>query len=84
MNRLTGYRSAAALAQKVVVALHPADAVVRLSIRSPEDGMRVLRDPETPPEQSTLALRALVNPPVPRSSGTWRARPSEWRTTPTP
>jgi hypothetical protein len=29
--------------------------VVRLSIRSPEDGLRVLRDPETPPEQSTLA-----------------------------
>jgi hypothetical protein len=40
--------------------------IVRLSIRSPEDGLRVLRDPETPPEQSTLALRALVNPPVPQ------------------
>jgi hypothetical protein len=42
------------------------DAVVRLSIRSPEDGLRVLRDPETPPEQSTLALRVHVNPPVPQ------------------
>ena len=42
------------------------DPVVRLSIRSPEDGLRVLRDPETPPEQSTLALRALVSPPVPQ------------------
>jgi penicillin-binding protein 1C len=40
--------------------------IVRLSIRSPEDGLRVLRDPETPPDQSTLALRALVNPPVPQ------------------
>ena len=44
----------------------PTGAVVRLSIRSPEDGLRVLRDPETPPEQSTLALRALVNPSVPQ------------------
>jgi penicillin-binding protein 1C len=43
-----------------------AGAIVRLSIRSPEDGLRVLRDPETPPEQSTLALRALVSPPVPQ------------------
>jgi len=43
-----------------------AGAVVRLSIRSPEDGLRVLRDPETPPEQSTLALRAHVSPPVPQ------------------
>jgi penicillin-binding protein 1C len=40
------------------------DGVVRLSIRSPEHGLRVLRDPETPPEQSTLALRALADPPV--------------------
>ena len=42
------------------------DAYGHVSIRSPEDGLRVLRDPETPPEQSTLALRALVNPPVPQ------------------
>jgi penicillin-binding protein 1C len=42
------------------------DAVVRLSIRSPEDRLRVLGDPETPPEQSTLALRALASPPVPQ------------------
>ena len=40
------------------------DGVVRLSIRSPEPGLRVLRDPETPPEQSTLALRAVADPPV--------------------
>ncbi len=42
------------------------DAIVRVSIRSPENGERVLRDPETPPEQSTLALRAIADPPVPQ------------------
>jgi penicillin-binding protein 1C len=41
-------------------------AAVRLSVRSPENGLRVLRDPESPPEQSTLALRAVVDPPVPQ------------------
>ncbi len=39
---------------------------MRLSVRSPEDGLRVLRDPETPPEQSTLALRAMADPPAPQ------------------
>ena len=38
----------------------------RLWITSPESGLRVLRDPETPPEQATLALRATVEPPVPQ------------------
>ena len=38
-------------------------ATIRLSVTSPENGLRVLRDPETPPEQSTLALRAVVDPP---------------------
>jgi penicillin-binding protein 1C len=41
-----------------------ADGVARLSIRSPEHGLRLLRDPETPPERSTLALSAVVDPPV--------------------
>jgi penicillin-binding protein 1C len=36
----------------------------RLSITSPVSGQRVLRDPETPLEQSTIALRAVVDPPV--------------------
>ncbi len=40
--------------------------VVRLSVRSPQNGLRLLRDPETPPEQSTLALRAVADPPVPQ------------------
>ena len=88
MNRLTGYRSAAALVQKVMLTLHPgeadgladvpfppprggrrvppppaldepagasvrlAQAVVRLSVRSPEDGLRVLRDPGHRPSRA--------------------------------
>jgi penicillin-binding protein 1C len=36
----------------------------RVSITSPESGLRLLRDPETPPEAATLALRATVDPPV--------------------
>jgi len=47
-----------------VLARFVPDEIVRLSIRSPEQGLRVLRDPETPPEQSTLALRAIADPPV--------------------
>ncbi len=39
---------------------------VRLRITSPENGLRLLRDPETPPEQSTLALTVIVDPPVPQ------------------
>jgi penicillin-binding protein 1C len=39
---------------------------VRLSILSPEQNLRVLRDPETPPAQATLALRVVVDPPVPQ------------------
>ena len=41
-------------------------AAPRLWIASPEDGLRVLRDPETPAGQATLALRAVVDPPVPQ------------------
>lgn len=39
---------------------------VRVSIVSPEDGLRLVRDPETPADQATLALRAVVNPLVPQ------------------
>ena len=46
--------------------IRPAQVGVRLTVRSPENGLRVLRDPETPPEQSTLALRAVADPPVPQ------------------
>ena len=35
----------------------------RITITSPESGLRVLRDPETPPERATLALKAVVDPP---------------------
>ncbi len=39
-------------------------AAARISITAPSAGMRVLRDPETPPDRTTLALRAVVDPPV--------------------
>jgi penicillin-binding protein 1C len=38
----------------------------RLSIASPEDGLRLFYDPETPPSMATLALRAIVDPPPER------------------
>jgi penicillin-binding protein 1C len=38
--------------------------VVRVSITAPENNLRVLRDPETPADQATLALRAVVEPAV--------------------
>jgi penicillin-binding protein 1C len=39
---------------------------VQLRITAPENGLRLLRDPETPAQSSTLALKADVNPPVPQ------------------
>ncbi|MEK6698366.1 MAG: transglycosylase domain-containing protein [Nitrospirota bacterium] len=39
---------------------------IRVSIISPENGLRLIRDPETPEGQATLALRAVVNPVVPQ------------------
>lgn len=42
------------------------DGKVHVSIVSPEDGLRLIRDPETPADQATLALRAVVNPIVPQ------------------
>ncbi|MBN2370837.1 MAG: transglycosylase domain-containing protein [Vicinamibacteria bacterium] len=41
-------------------------ATPRISITAPENGIRILLDPETPPEAATLALRAVVDPPVPQ------------------
>ena len=38
--------------------------MVSISVTSPEPGLRVLRDPETPADASTLALRAVVSPPA--------------------
>lgn len=37
---------------------------VRLRITSPEVGARLIRDPETPPDLNTVALRVVVEPPV--------------------
>jgi penicillin-binding protein 1C len=42
----------------------PQTAPIRLAITSPEPQARLLRDPEAPPGRSTLALRAVVDPPV--------------------
>jgi penicillin-binding protein 1C len=39
---------------------------VRIGIVSPENGLRLLRDPETPADRTTLALKAVVDPPVPQ------------------
>ncbi len=66
---------------------------LNVRITSPENGLRLLRDPETPAENSTLALKADVNPPVPQLvwyvdrqpfqlvdypySARWPARPGE-------
>jgi len=42
-----------------VVSLEPSG---RIEITSPRQGLRLLFDPETPPEMNTLALRAVVDP----------------------
>jgi hypothetical protein len=42
----------------------PVGHAPRISVTSPEDGVRLLRDPETPASQATLALRAVVEPPT--------------------
>lgn len=42
------------------------DKNIRMSILSPENGLHLMRDPETPSAQSSVALRAAVNPPVPQ------------------
>jgi len=38
----------------------------RLRILSPENGVHLLLDPETPADRATLALKAVVDPPVPQ------------------
>jgi penicillin-binding protein 1C len=40
------------------------DGRVRLRVTQPESGVRLLRDPETPPELATVALQAVVDPPT--------------------
>ncbi len=42
------------------------DKKIHVSIVSPENGLRLMRDPETPEDQATLALRAVVDPAVPQ------------------
>lgn len=45
-------------------ALSAREKNIRISIVSPEDGLRLVRDPETPKDQATLALRAVTEPIV--------------------
>jgi penicillin-binding protein 1C len=40
--------------------------VARVRVSSPRSGTRLLRDPETPPGLATVALQAVVDPPVPQ------------------
>jgi penicillin-binding protein 1C len=41
------------------------ETAVRVHLTSPTDGLRLLRDPETPADQATLSLAAVVDPPGP-------------------
>jgi penicillin-binding protein 1C len=45
-------------------AAHSSVRPVRVSVTAPESGVRLLRDPETPADAATLALRAVVDPPT--------------------
>ncbi|MCU0240936.1 MAG: hypothetical protein MUF51_00775 [Vicinamibacteria bacterium] len=47
-------------------AFAPGARSARVSVTSPESGLHVLRDPETPAVASTLALKAVVDPPAPQ------------------
>jgi penicillin-binding protein 1C len=42
------------------------DTVSSVAVTSPRDGVRLARDPETPPELATVALEAVVDPPAAR------------------
>ena len=39
---------------------------VRLRVTSPAPGLRLLQDPETPPELETISLNVVADPPVPQ------------------
>ena len=43
-----------------------AQPIIRLAVHSPENGLRLLRDPESPAESGTLALKAVADPPIPQ------------------
>ncbi len=53
------------------------DARVRITVTSPPAGASILRDPETPASQATLALAAVVDPPVPQV--VWYVDGKPWR-----
>ncbi|RPI25504.1 MAG: glycosyl transferase [Acidobacteria bacterium] len=47
-------------------AVSPVPADIRLHITSPGQGLRLLRDPETPADQETIALKVVADPSVPQ------------------
>jgi penicillin-binding protein 1C len=55
---------------------------VRLRITSPEAGARLLRDPETPADLNTVALRAVVDPPL--NEAVWYVDGMPYATAPYP
>ena len=44
----------------------PGTKGIQVSITSPQSGLRVIRDPETPTELASLSLQAVVEPPIPQ------------------
>lgn len=57
-------------------------AAPRVRITSPRDGLRVLRDPETPADRATLALAAVVEPQAPQV--VWYVDGEPYRVVPAP
>jgi len=53
------------------------DGPVRITVTSPTAGTSILRDPETPPSQATLALAAIVDPPA--AQIVWYVDGKPWR-----
>ncbi|MFA5137641.1 MAG: transglycosylase domain-containing protein [Elusimicrobiota bacterium] len=58
--------SALSVTESEEAPLSPRDQKILVSIVSPENGLRLIRDPETPADQATLALKAVVDPVVPQ------------------
>jgi len=55
----------------------PESRRARVSITSPADGLTLLRDPEMPPDRSTVALAAIVDPPA--AQVVWYVDGQPWR-----
>jgi penicillin-binding protein 1C len=66
LGQLTGGSQAAQDRREVESPSPPPSRAVRLHVASPRGGTHLLHDPETPPGMATLALQAVVEPPVPQ------------------